>query len=104
MLYFLSVIAVIAQIIGASYASAQDTQSGIPSYDEAQAEPWMATPTCQTYPEWTGQQVDTIDLSILGDRPHRILHPDSMATMDYSPDRLNIHTTDDGIIITQDCG
>lgn len=64
----------------------------------------MATPTCTVYVEWTGQNIKDIDLSILGDRPHRVLKPDSMATMDYSPDRLNIHTTQDGIILSQDCG
>ena len=64
----------------------------------------MSTPTCVTFPEWTGQPVDTIDLSILGERPHRVLKSDSMMTMDYSPDRLNIKTDQDGIIITTDCG
>lgn len=64
----------------------------------------MGTPTCVTYPEWTGQHVDTIDLSVLGDRPHRVLKPDSMMTMDYLPDRLNIKTDETGIIITTDCG
>ena len=64
----------------------------------------MATPTCMTYPEWTGKKVDEIDLTILGDRPYRVLTPDSMMTMDYSPDRLNIQTDADGIIITTDCG
>lgn len=64
----------------------------------------MATPTCTTYVEWTGKNITDIDLSILGDRPYRILKPDSMATMDYAPDRLNINTTDNGIILSQDCG
>lgn len=82
----------------------QSPDHDIPTYDEAQTEPWMATPTCETYPEWMGQHIDTINLSILGNRPHRILKPGSMATMDYLPDRLNIHTTEDGIIVTQDCG
>jgi hypothetical protein len=67
-------------------------------------ETWMATPTCETYVGWMGQHIDSIDLSILGDRRYRVLKPDSMATMDYLPNRLNIHTTDDGIIINQDCG
>jgi hypothetical protein len=64
----------------------------------------MGTPTCVTYPEWTGQSVDDIDLTILGDRSYRILKPDSMMTMDYIPDRLKIKTDDVGIIITTDCG
>ncbi|MEZ5953315.1 MAG: I78 family peptidase inhibitor [Hyphomonas sp.] len=34
----------------------------------------------------------------------RILSPDSQATMDYAPDRLNVLTNDDGIIIGLKCG
>jgi hypothetical protein len=64
----------------------------------------MATPSCETYVEWTGQNIDDIDLSVLGDRRHRVLKPDSMMTMDYLPERLNIRTTQDGIIVTQSCG
>jgi hypothetical protein len=64
----------------------------------------METPSCEVYLEWTGKNVEDIDLSILDDRPHRILPPDSAMTMDYIPDRLNIHTTEDGIILQQDCG
>ena len=64
----------------------------------------MTTPTCETYIEWTGKNIDNIDLSILGDRRYRILKPDSMMTMDYWPNRLNINVTDDGIILTQECG
>jgi len=64
----------------------------------------MATPTCETYVEWTGKNIDDIDLSILEDRSYRIIKPDFMVTMDYNPDRLNIQTTEDGVILTQDCG
>jgi hypothetical protein len=62
------------------------------------------TPTCETYIEWTGKNIDHIDLSILEDRQYRVIKPDSMVTMDYLPNRLNIQTTDDGIILVQDCG
>lgn len=64
----------------------------------------MTTPTCETFPEWTTKNISEIDLSVLGERPHRVLKPDSMATMDYLPDRLNIHTTEGGVILSQDCG
>ena len=83
----------------------------IPTFDEGReanqersADRNMATPTCETYIEWTGQNIDDVDLSVLGDRPHRILKPDSMATMDFNPDRLNINVDDEGNIITQECG
>lgn len=64
----------------------------------------MATPTCHTYLEWTGKNIDEVDLSVLGDRPNRVIKPDSIVTMDYIPDRLNINVTDDGVILTQECG
>ena len=64
----------------------------------------MATPSCETYVEWTGTNIDNVDLSVLDDRDYRIIKPDSMVTMDYVPDRLNIHVDDDGTIIKQDCG
>ncbi len=62
------------------------------------------TPTCETYIEWTGKNIDEIDLSILEDRKYRVIKPDTMVTMDYLPNRLNIQTTDEGIILVQDCG
>jgi hypothetical protein len=64
----------------------------------------MTTPSCETYVEWTGKNIEEIDLSILGDRPYRVLKPGDMATMDYIPNRLNINTTENGIILTQECG
>ena len=64
----------------------------------------MTTPTCETYVEWTGQNIEDIDLSVLGDRSYRVVKPDSMVTMDYRPDRLNIKTDESGTIITQECG
>jgi hypothetical protein len=34
----------------------------------------------------------------------RILGPDDAATMDFIPDRLNILTDEDGVILSLDCG
>jgi hypothetical protein len=31
-------------------------------------------------------------------KEHRVLKPDSMSTMDFKPDRLNIHVDDDGTV------
>jgi hypothetical protein len=73
------------------------TQSPVTEYE-------IVDSVCKTYVEWTGMHIDKIDLSILENRPYRVLKPDSMATMDYNPDRLNIMTTQDGIILTQECG
>ena len=39
------------------------------------------------------------------DRPYRILGPDSMATMDYNPDRINIMTDGGGnTVLSVSCG
>ena len=37
-------------------------------------------------------------------RPYRILPPDAMATMDYSADRINVHTDANGIVLDVRCG
>ncbi len=37
-------------------------------------------------------------------RPYRILPPGSMATMDYSPNRINVHTDENGTITAVRCG
>ena len=31
-------------------------------------------------------------------KEHRVLKPDSMSTMDFKPDRLNIHVSEDGTV------
>ncbi|KAF2471955.1 uncharacterized protein BDR25DRAFT_302781 [Lindgomyces ingoldianus] len=31
-------------------------------------------------------------------KEHRVLKPDSMSTMDFKPDRLNIHVGEDGTV------
>ena len=40
----------------------------------------------------------------VGFEPHRILPPNAIVTMDYSPHRLNIYTDDKGIITDARCG
>lgn len=51
----------------------------------------------QTYSE---AQYKTID-----GRPVRALYPDSMATMDYNPERINLHLNpDNDMILAVGCG
>jgi hypothetical protein len=64
----------------------------------------QTTPSCTTYVEWTGKNIDEMDMSVLEDREYRIIRPDSMVTMDFVPERLNIHVDENGTIIKQDCG
>jgi hypothetical protein len=35
---------------------------------------------------------------------HRVLGPDDAGTMDFVPERLNIRTDEDGVIVGLDCG
>lgn len=93
------------------YNNGQEAEPGfIPGHSGGAGEnnpvdtPEMATPTCRTYPEWTGMNIADVDKSVLEDRVYRVLKPGSMMTMDYLADRLNIHTDDNGIILKQDCG
>ena len=82
-------------IVVSACAEAKNAQDN--SYD-------MTTPSCMTYPEWTGTNIDKIDLSILEDRPYRVIKPDSLVTSDYRPERLNINVDDKGVILMQECG
>lgn len=43
-------------------------------------------------------------VTLPADRNIRVLGPDSMATMDYNPKRLNIETDADGTILQLRCG
>ena len=53
--------------------------------------------------DWLGKQADDLPDGLLAERD-RILAPDGMATMDYVPERLNVLTDDEGMIIGFKCG
>lgn len=59
-------------------------------------------PPCD-FDHWTGKPVDEQALKETG-RPYRILPPGSMATMDYVPERINVHTDEEGIVTKVKCG
>lgn len=52
---------------------------------------------------WVGQHVKDIDVKASG-RPFRILKPDSMATQDFVPDRINVMVDDSGMVTAVRCG
>ncbi len=56
-----------------------------------------------SYSEWVGHAVDEGSVKATG-RPYRILKPDSMATMDYSPDRINVIVDDHNVVTAVRCG
>lgn len=61
-----------------------------------------AAPGCD-FARWVGLPVDEQAIKETG-RPYRVLPPGSVATMDYNPDRLNVHLGDGGIVIAVTCG
>ena len=64
--------------------------------------PPMAEPACD-FAQWVGKPVDVEAVKAIG-RPYRILLPDSMVTMDYSAERINVVTDKDGIVTEVRCG
>lgn len=54
------------------------------------------------YEGLVGAQVAAITLP--ADLEHRIIGPDTMVTMDYVPERLNIHTDKNGRVLRISCG
>lgn len=56
-----------------------------------------------SFQEWIGKPVDEDAVRALH-RPYRILGPDSMATMDFSPVRINLEVDEEGIVTAIRCG
>lgn len=54
------------------------------------------------YAALVGEPAEDLDLDHAG--PVRVLAPDSMMTMDYRTDRLNVRTDDKGIVTAFFCG
>ena len=64
--------------------------------------PAEEVPSCE-FSHWVGAPVDEAAVQAEG-RPYRILPPGAMATMDYSPSRINLNTDDAGIVQSVTCG
>lgn len=64
--------------------------------------PDMSPQPCD-FPQFIGKAVDESALKAIG-RPFRILPPGGMATMDFSPARINLETDDKGIVTRIHCG
>lgn len=84
--------------------AARDETTGL---DAVQTEAGEARPVdevvCNYPEEWIGKPVDEEAVKDVA-KAYRILGPNSMATMDYSPDRLNVRTDEDGIVLEVTCG
>lgn len=59
-------------------------------------------PACD-FASWIGHPVDEQALHATG-REVRIMAPGTAATMDYLPERINVMTNDDGIVLNVTCG
>ncbi|EUC50210.1 hypothetical protein COCMIDRAFT_82678 [Bipolaris oryzae ATCC 44560] len=68
---------------------------GIQSKDGNSKEEWMT----KLMGKKIGEQHDEVTFAKT-DLPekHRVLGPDSMKTMDFNPDRLNVHVDEDGTV------
>ncbi|HEY0900633.1 MAG TPA: I78 family peptidase inhibitor [Micavibrio sp.] len=53
--------------------------------------------------EWVGKEVDEDAVKAAG-RPYRILPPDGAATMDFSPERINVMIDENRIVTAVRCG
>ena len=80
-------------------ASAEDVSAISPAAGQQKEE----AQTCGDYSAWLGQKVDESAVAKSG-KIYRILPPHSMMTMDHNPQRINVHTDDDGIIVKVTCG
>lgn len=65
--------------------------------------PETTEPACE-FSDLVGQSLKDLDVSAYSPRAIRVLHPGSMATMDYSPSRINIKVDDNEVIIEVTCG
>lgn len=59
-------------------------------------------PSCE-FADMIGKPVNQ-DALVALQRPFRILPPHAAATMDYSAERINVHTDEAGIVLKVDCG
>lgn len=70
---------------------------------EAVVDHGMENAAACDFSSWVGRHVNDVEVKTLG-RPYRILGPDSMATMDFSPDRINVMVDEKGIVTAVRCG
>ena len=82
-------------------AGATDGEEAGISVEEAErmAPPeMMPADACAAYQSWVGQPVDRAAVEATG-KPHRILKPGDMMTMDFNPERINVETDEKGEIV-----
>ncbi len=72
--------------------------------DEVEAAPPVMEQAACDFDEWVGKTADEAEaLAKATGRPYRVIKPGQPVTMDYSPDRINVEISDDGIVIRVHC-
>lgn len=63
-----------------------------------------ALPTACDFAALVGKKLQDVDLKAFDQRPVRVLHPDSVMTMDYSAARINIKVDANDVVTEVTCG
>lgn len=79
------------------------TESELPQSDVPPPSREAFTDASCDFEAWVGKPVDEAAVKETG-RVYRILKPDSMMTMDHSPDRINVVHDDKGVVTRVWCG
>ncbi len=106
--------AVISGGVGGALAQNPNMVSGRTSDDDAAEDAIIgrmhedegvntALPTCD-FSNLVGQQRSSINLTMFGKRPVRFLHRGDSVTLEYSPDRVNIHLDSNDRVAQVTCG
>ena len=85
---------------GPAFGDDMDADDDVYSKGEV---PVQKLTTCGSYPDWVGNEVDEEAVKATG-QPYRILKPDSIVTMDHSPDRINVMVDENNIVLEVRCG
>lgn len=92
-------------VSGDAAVVSEAAEPGVASPDDKDYLPPPVMPAEEscTFDEWVGKPVDEDAVKATG-RVYRILPPGAMATMDFSPARINVDTDENGIVIRVHCG
>lgn len=96
--------AIVAAEPGVSEGSEGSEGSGVPGGSEgvapapAEPAPEMPAADCSAYEGWVGKPLDRAAVEATG-KPHRILKPGDMMTMDFNPERINVETDEKGEMV-----
>ena len=95
---------ILVSVVAVTLAYALTSSTPVPAHDGA---PILAqgdaVPACD-FPDLVGKSINEIDLAAFGARKVRVLRPNDVATMDFSPERLNINLDANDKVASVTCG